>query len=80
MYHHGRSYTCHFNVWSHKNTFSVFNMIDFCYKNFKNVTSVINDTTDLFIALKTVIFAGNRKNLPSNLADLQDEGIMHSFS
>ena len=41
--------------------FAVFNMLDLCYKNFKRITSIINDTTDLSIALQNRHFRRKTK-------------------
>ena len=41
--------------------FAIFNMIDFCYKNFKFITSIFNDTTDLSIALQNRHFRRKSK-------------------
>lgn len=40
--------------------FAIFNMFDFCYKNFKDITSIINDSTDSSIAFQNRHF--RRKN------------------
>ena len=41
--------------------FAIFNTLDLCYKKFKCITSIINDTTDLSIALQNRHFRRKTK-------------------